>query len=196
MPRNLGDGVPQRDLVVEPDRRDDREGRVDDVGEIVPPARADLDHGDIDPPPGEVGADERDPDLAVRQRQPGAPAPGGPDLQDVVDEVGELPRSDQAAVDLQLLGGGLQVGRDVQAGAQARPAQDLGEEDAGRAFARGPADVHHRVGAMGVAEVGEERAHVGEALLGARANLGLRLPDRRLAALDQGVGATHGIVEA
>ena len=43
--RDLLDGVAQEDLVIEIDRRDHGERRVDYVSRVQPPAQADFDHG-------------------------------------------------------------------------------------------------------------------------------------------------------
>ena len=52
---DLGDGVAEVVGVVDADRRDDRDGCVDDVGGVPPAAEADLDDGDVDRRVGERG---------------------------------------------------------------------------------------------------------------------------------------------
>ena len=62
---DLGDGVAEVLGVVDADRRDDRDGRVDDVGGVPAAAEPDLDHRDVDGRVGERGERHRGDDLEL-----------------------------------------------------------------------------------------------------------------------------------
>ena len=72
LPGDLGDGVAEIVGVVDPDRGDHRDRRVDDVGGVPAPAEPDLDDRDVDRGVGERRERHRGDDLELAHRR----APG------------------------------------------------------------------------------------------------------------------------
>ena len=164
------DGVAEIVGVVDADRRDHGDGRVDDVGGVPAPAEADFDDGHVDRGVGERGERHRGDHLELAHRR--APPAG---LRLLVDELHErldlavgrhvVRRADRPAVDRYAFHGGLQVRADGAAGATAERGEQRVDHPGHRRLAVGAGDVDRRVAALRRAEQLHQRRDAGRARL-------------------------------
>ena len=150
------DRVAEEVAVVEGDRRDDRDGGVDDVRGVPRAAHPDLDDGDVDGEVGERGVRDGDEHLEVRHRRAAVDDRARVDDLDERDDlvVGgeEALGVDRPAADGDALEHRVQVGRGEPAGLQAQLAQQRLDDARGARLAVGPGDVDDGEGALRVAE--------------------------------------------
>ena len=138
--------------VVHPDGRDHRDRPVDDVRGVPAPAQPDLDDAGLDRSVRERGEAHRREHLELAQRRVVAGVHEVHERRDVAVHLDVALRRHRPVVDVDPLGGALQVRAGVAAGAQT----DLGEQGVdhpcrGRLAVRA-GEVHHGVAALRVAE--------------------------------------------
>ncbi len=161
---DFGKGVAEEIFVVEVDAGDDGDGGLNDVGGIEAAAEPDFEDGEVDFFFCEIleghGGD------AFEIGGVGAEFSGGEESFDLLlgagEDGGEIFVGDFLAVDAEAFVDFFEVGRSVEAGAQAGVAEDGFEKCGGRTFAVGAGDVCGRIGAAGVAEGFVERRNIFE----------------------------------
>ena len=172
--RDLADGVTQVVGMIQADRRDDRDGGIDDVGRVPPPTEAHLDDRDVDRGVGEGGERHRGDDFELAHRRP-AGLVGL--LVDELDERFDLAvgvdvgrRADRLAVDGDAFHRGLQVRAGGAAGASMERGEQRVDHPGHRRLAVRAADVDARVTTLR----GAQDLHQCRDARGAGLDLGLR----------------------
>jgi hypothetical protein len=180
LPRHRRPPVPHAVGVVPSDVGDDRDRAVDRVGRVPATEQPHLDDGDVDRDLGEPGEGGGGQQLEVRRRHPRQRL----ELRHVGDEGGERLVLDRLQVPQQPLVHPLQVGAGVGADGQVVGDQQRGDHPTDGALPVGPRDVDDRIGALGIAEDGEQPLD--------RLQAQARHPARRRLAVDVRVEVVEG----
>jgi len=148
--------------VLQPDRRNDRNQGLHQVGSIHPAAETNLDHRAVHFFQGEMAEGQGGEHLEVGRTVRPEPGKTFDHRGQFLDPTGEIGPADRTLIDLDALPGVQQVRGGVKTDPEPGGLKKTGRQAGGRPFAVGPGHVENLQASLGLAESGQQTGHVGQ----------------------------------